>query len=207
MARVGIALLAAGSSERLGSPKQLVQFEDKSLLRRAAETALESCCSPMVVVLGANQEACVAELAGLEIQIASNSDWQSGMGSSVRSGLEALLAADELAAVVFMVCDQLLVTPQILDSLVNTFEAGDHPIVASEYEGEVGVPALFALSLFPELLALKGPEGARKVIQRHRDESAIVPFPGGMVDIDTPEDLAKIVGLFARNSRQDEQDE
>lgn len=195
MVSVGIVLLAAGSSERLGSPKQLVQHEGKSLLRRAADTALASCCSPVVVVLGACSEACAAELDGLELKLAHNPDWQSGMGSSVKTGLETLLAADELDAVLFMVCDQLLISPRVLDSLVHTFEAGAQAVVASDYGGEVGVPALFARSLFSELFALSGAEGARKVIQRHRNEAAVVPFPGGTVDIDTPEDLKRLYAV------------
>ena len=184
-------LLAAGASERLGTPKQLVQFEGKSLLRRAAGAALASCCNPVVVVLGAESAACAAELDGLELLLAHNADWKSGMASSVRTGLEALLTEDGLEAVLFMVCDQLLVTPDILNSLVHAFEAGNHPIIASEYDGEIGVPALFGRTLFPELLALSGPEGARKVIHRHRSETLLIAFPGGTLDIDTPTDLTR----------------
>ena len=113
------------------------------------------------------------------------------MASSVRTGLEALLTEDGLEAVLFMVCDQLLVTPDILNSLVHAFEAGNHLIVASEYDGEIGVPALFGRTLFPELLALSGPEGARKVIHRHRSETLLIAFPGGTLDIDTPTDLTR----------------
>src|SRR5580692_2476743 len=108
--RVALILLAAGPSTRLGQPKQLLPFRGRSLLRHAAETALASSCRPVVVVLGASAERMKSELTDLPVMIAVNSGWESGMGSSIRAGLEALTngknADAGVGAVVIMVCDQ-----------------------------------------------------------------------------------------------------
>src|SRR5438045_3195305 len=87
---IAAVILAAGASSRLGKPKQLLGFRGHSLLRRAAEAALSAGCQPVVVVLGACLEPSVRELAGLPVQVVENREWQEGIGSSVRTGVEAL---------------------------------------------------------------------------------------------------------------------
>jgi len=114
------------------------------------------------------------------------------MGSSLHVGLEALLADDTPQAVVIMLCDQPLLTPQTLNALIDAFQERRSTLVASEYAGIMGVPALFSFALFPELLALRGENGARSVIQRHITEVHLIPFPNGALDIDTPEDCLRL---------------
>lgn len=175
---------------RLGQPKQLLQFEGESLLRRAARTALDSVCRPIVVVLGADAEKMRPELAGLDARVVENADWARGMGTSLRAGLAAL-EPENLDAVVVLLCDQPLLTADVLDALVAAHEATGWPIAASEYGGRRGVPALFARALFPELRALGEAEGARSLLQRHAPEAAPIPFPEGIQDIDTERDWAQ----------------
>ncbi len=191
MSRAGLILLAAGGSRRLGSPKQLVRdAEGKSLVRRAAETALGSRCRPVAAVLGAGAETAAAELAELDLLRTVNPDWQTGLASSLKAGLAALLDAGPLDAVVVMLCDQPRVTPALLDSLLAASAGTGHQIAACEYGGALGVPALFARSLFPDLQALTGDEGARRVLRQYGGPVAKIPFPGGVLDIDTTQDAA-----------------
>lgn len=190
--RVGLILLAAGGSRRLGTPKQLVRDDaGQSLVRRAAETALGSVCRPVAVVLGAGADGIAAELAGLELTLAVNADWQTGMASSLKAGLVALQATGPLDAVVVMLCDQPRVTAQLLNSLVTAYNEADCQIAACEYGGALSVPALFARPLFAELEGLTGDEGARRVIRAHPGPIARVPFPGGEMDVDTAQDAAQ----------------
>ncbi len=192
LSRVGLVLLAAGSSRRLGSPKQLVRDTDgKSLVRRAAETALGSLCRPVAAVLGAEAGSIAAELAGLDLLLTVNSDWQTGLASSLKAGLNALLEHGPLDAAVVMLCDQPHVTPALLDSLLTASAETGHQIAACEYGGVLGVPALFAPPLFPDLQALTGDEGARRVIHAYPGPIARIAFPGGETDIDTAMDAAQ----------------
>lgn len=187
--QVGLILLAAGGSRRLGSPKQLVtDVEGRSLVRRAAETALGSACCPIVVVLGASAEAVRAEVAGLPVTVAVNAEWQTGLASSLQVGLSTLTQTYTLDAVVVMLCDQPQVSPALLNSLFAAYADTGHEIVACEYGGALGVPALFGQPLFGALAALTGDEGARRVIKNYAGPVTRVPFPEGVFDIDTPRD-------------------
>ena len=177
-----------------GRPKQLLpDAEGRTLVRRAAETALGSSCRPLVAVLGASADAVEAEIAGLPLAVAVNPDWQTGMASSLRTGLTALMqTGSNLDAVVVMLCDQPQVSPTLLDSLVAAYADTGHELVACEYGGVLGVPALFGLALFPALLSLTGDEGARRVIKSYSGPLTRVPFPNGVLDIDTPQDLQRL---------------
>jgi molybdenum cofactor cytidylyltransferase len=111
---VGAVVLAAGSSSRMGRPKQIIQFRGESLLRRAALAALAGGCSPVVVVTGAYAELSQCELDGLDVREVFNPRWQTGMASSIRVGLNTLLAADTNAsAAVFLPCDQPHISPAL----------------------------------------------------------------------------------------------
>ena len=189
--RVGIVVLAAGASTRMGiaaTPKQLLTYEKQTLIRRAAETALASVCRPVVVVLGANAVRVGAELE-LPVIVTRNREWETGMGSSIRAGLEAVLAADDrIESLVIMLCDQPFVTAELIDNLIEHRRETAKTIVATEYRGTRGVPALFARELFAEIGRLQGQEGARQIIRKFADDTAVVPFAGAAIDIDTPQD-------------------
>lgn len=190
---VGLVILAAGASTRLGQPKQLLPYRGRSLLRHAAETAVASGCQPVVVVLGAHVAQLEAEVQDLPLHVAENPRWILGMGTSLRAGLEVLTSVGpEVGAVVITLCDQPLVSVHTIHSLVQVHRDSRPLIVASEYGGVLGAPALFDSRLFEELLALAGTDGARQVIARHRGDVCGMPFPEGAVDIDTREDYERL---------------
>ena len=198
---IGAILLAAGASSRLGQPKQLLQWQGVSLLRRAATTALDAGLSPVVVVLGSAAETMTAELAGLDVTTVVNADWEVGMGSSLRTGLRKLMEIAAPDAFVVLLCDQPLVTAAALQSLAALYETEPHPAIVSEYaDGVLGPPTLLASSLFPALLALEGADGARAVIQTLPPPSVLrFPFPEAAADIDTTEDWERVSPLPPRS--------
>jgi molybdenum cofactor cytidylyltransferase len=196
-------ILAAGSSSRLGRPKQLLPFRGRSLLRHAAETALASVCRPVVVVLGAFAERLTGELSGLPVTVAMNQQWTEGMSSSIRAGLKALGGEDAAPnAVVIILCDQPLVTARFLDRLVAVHQASGRGIVAAEYAGEAGVPALFSRAYYAELAALRGSRGAQALIVRNAKEGARIALPEAAIDVDRLEDML-LLGHLAGASLPD----
>jgi molybdenum cofactor cytidylyltransferase len=193
MTRIGAVILAAGASTRIGIPKQLLQFRGQTFLRRAASVALQAGCRPVVVVTGANAAACRENLRGLDVLEAENQQWESGIGSSVRVGVEALVTPNlRIAAVVLMLCDQPFVTQDVIAGLVRAHYETGCSIVASRYGKSYGVPALFGKAHFAELATLESAAGAKQVIQKHLQKVQLLPFPEGEADVDTPDDFARL---------------
>ena len=190
---VGLMILAAGASIRMGTPKQLLLYQGCSFIRHITENAIASVCEPIIVVLGANTERIKPEINQLPIQIVENQVWQEGMSSSIRVGLEALLAVNpNLEAVAIALCDQPFVSSQTFNQIIEAYHVTGKQIVASEYSGTLGVPALFNRTFFPKLMDLKSTEGAKKLIKKHVHEVFSVPFPEGAIDIDTPKDYEQL---------------
>jgi xanthine dehydrogenase accessory factor len=193
--RVGIVILAAGGSSRLGEPKQLLPLEGRSLLRRAAKAALESRCDPVAVVVGAAAERMRAELADLPVRIVQNDRWSDGLSTSVQAGLEAL--ENEVEALVFVPCDQPALDAVMLNRLITAHEKSGRSIVVSSYGEAWGAPMLVARRFWPELKTLRGDRGAQPVAYRHTAEVESVPFPEGACDIDTREDYEALLETSA----------
>jgi molybdenum cofactor cytidylyltransferase len=193
----GAILLAAGGSSRLGQPKQLLRIGGESLLRRAARVLAASSARPIAVVLGAEREACAAELAGLPVEPVFNPAWAEGIASSIRAGLAAVRRSEpEVEAVLIALCDQPLLTVEIVEALLAAPRAATGgQAVACAYRGILGVPARFAATLFAELAGLTGDRGARQIIARHASEADAIPFPGGAFDVDAAGDLAPLARL------------
>ena len=189
----GIIILAAGASSRLGTPKQFLKFQGKTLLRRAVDAAIETNFKT-VVVLGANFEAIKAEIEDLEIEICFNENWQDGMSSSLKTGLHKLVEiVPNLSAVIVSLCDQPFVNSKVFTDLAETYKKTNAPIVACEYGQTVGVPALFSSSVFDELLNLSSENGAKTIIKKYLSKVEKISVPQAEIDIDTHEDYQKIL--------------
>lgn len=191
---VGLILLAAGASRRMaGQSKQLLIYEGESLVRRAAKTALASLCRPVIVVTGANREKIEAKIADLPLYIVANEDWETGMASSIRTGIEHLIVTAETSATVVMLCDQPLVDEMLINRLIDKYRTTGAPLVAAKYNETHGVPALFDKRLYPSLLALTGLQGAKIIIIDHSADLAEIPVPAAAFDIDTLADYVQLV--------------
>ena len=187
-------MLAGGVSSRLGSAKQLLSYNGKTLLKHAVDEATNSSADFVVVVLGANAETCINEIDAARASVVENKEWKKGMASSLIAGLKTLLQQQiSVDGVIFMVCDQPFVSSLVLNNLINTHKETGKAVVASNYGEAIGPPAFFHESFFSQLMQLKGDEGAKKIIQQHKDEVATILFPEGQVDIDRKEDYEKLV--------------
>lgn len=193
---IGIIILAAGASSRMGQSKQLLPLQGTTLLERIVTTAQALKASHTVVVLGANEKQHAAILKkNTNVQSIVNPAWQNGMGSSLKTGLQHLLSISRTTdAIIILVCDQPAVTTVYLEGIVGQYKTSGKAIIASFYSGSPGVPALFDKTIFPELLNMDDNHGAKKIIQKHEALTELIPFPEGSIDLDTPEDYHNFVG-------------
>jgi CTP:molybdopterin cytidylyltransferase MocA len=190
-ARFGAIILAAGSSSRMGEPKQLLLWRGQPLVLRAVEAALGANVWPVVVVVGAHADQIRPVLAKLPVLIAENPAWAEGMASSLRTGISVLQQfSRSLDGAIVALCDQPEFTADVISRLIATQRATGRAIVASQYAGRNGAPALFLREHFAALAALTGEEGARVLLNRTTDAVATVELPELAVDLDTPADFA-----------------
>jgi len=176
----------------MGNPKQLLPYNAKTLVQHALHEAQHALQQPVVLVTGAHKDLVEQNNAVL---IAHNAEWKEGIASSIRTGLSAALKQKpDLDAVIFIVCDQPHISAALLKELIDAHSASGKEIVASSYADTVGIPALFGKSFFDALLKLKGDEGAKKIILQNPGSVAVVDFPQGGIDIDTPADYQGLKG-------------
>jgi molybdenum cofactor cytidylyltransferase len=191
--QIAAIILAAGPSTRMGRPKQLLEFRGETLVERAAVCALESGCRPVVVVTGAHAQEIRKALHALEVSEVQNHQWELGLSSSIRVGVAAVVRAGlGTDAIVLMACDQPFIRPETIAGLIATYRQTRCSIVASNYAGTLGVPALFSRPTFAELETLEGAEGAKQIIRKYGAAVQAFSFPEGNIDIDTPEDFARL---------------
>ena len=143
---------------------------------------------PVIVVLGANAGEIRSCLEGLDVHVVVNTNWEEGMGSSLRAGMEALGVILPVAkSVIVALADQPGFSRRHLSALLEAQRKTGRSIVASRSGEKFLPPVFFAAVHFPELRILRGDSGARTVLQRYAPELAVVEVsdPG---DLDTPAD-------------------
>jgi len=193
--KTGVIILAAGSSSRLGRPKQLIEFQGKKLIQKAIEEAQKSKADALVVVLGWNSELIKSTFDSKQIPFVINENWEEGMASSMQAGLSFLMENEQPDQVILILVDQPFVDANLLNRLILEKERTGKGIVACAYSETLGVPAIFDQKYFEELLMLKGTDGAKKVILRNKADVFEIEFPLGAVDLDTEEDLRQLKNL------------
>jgi CTP:molybdopterin cytidylyltransferase MocA len=190
--RVGAVVLAAGASTRLGRPKQLVLYRGEPLVRRAAAAALAVGADPVLVVLGAHALAVAPALDDLPgLRLMTHEGWAQGLASSLATGIRALGELASRDGVLVTLCDQPLVDGPALRALLAAFD-GPRSIVAAEYDGTVGVPAVVGRDHLGELLQLSGDAGAGRWLRARLDTVTRVPLPDAAFDVDTLEDMTRL---------------
>lgn len=189
----GILILAAGNSSRLGEPKQLLNFKGKSLLLHVTQQALEVTKS-VVVVTGSNHHQIKKEIENLKAVIIENTNWNEGMASSINVGLNQILTLfPNIESCIISVCDQPFIEASVFTELISKQKESQNGIVASQYSEILGTPVLFTKKYFEDLLSLSGQEGAKKLLQKFKNDIAEINFEKGAIDIDTEDDYQQLI--------------
>jgi molybdenum cofactor cytidylyltransferase len=188
-----IIILAAGASSRMERPKQLLPYHQESLLSHTIGEAQKSLMAVMVV-LGANAQEIETQTRNLECKIVVNEDWKSGISSSIKAGLKKALAHFKgMQHCILAVCDQPYISSVLFRQLVDQKKKSGKKIVACSYAGTSGTPCLFDKKYFEELLQLEGDHGAKSILQKYRNDVALVEFEKGELDVDTNKDYEEFL--------------
>jgi len=193
--KVYAIILAAGASSRMGSPKQLLEWRSRPLLEHAVVNARSILSERVIVVLGAHAESIqtTVDLDGVSSLV--NSNWQEGMASSIRAGVQAL--PESASAALILLCDQPLINAAHMQNLLNGWQQAPTRIVASQYHHSAGVPALFPAEFFEHLLTLKGDRGAKPILMKFEDSLLKIPLPEAELDIDSAADFDHLTGHYS----------
>lgn len=195
MKQVTGIILAAGTSARMSKTKQLLPFRGQTMLECVVDSALASSLHRIVVVLGHESELLEPLLVGRDVTVSHNPHYDKGQSSSIKTGLHTLTA--EVDAILFLLGDQPLVTPEIINLIIAAYEASPSPIVLPVFKEKRGNPALFSRETFPSLAALKEDCGARPLFDEYAKHILKVPVsdPAIHFDVDTEEDYRKLLLL------------
>lgn len=187
---IGVVILAAGESKRMGVPKQILPIFGVPMLKYLVDEVLDTEAHPVTVVVGANKTKIVPLLENIPIGIIDNPEWQKGMGSSIKMGLVgSYLITKGFDGLIFMTSDMPFVNSARINKLIETArEFPDKTIIASKYSGTLGVPVLYKKERFEDILDMKPEHGAKQFFNKYPEEIITVDFDLGAVDLDTKED-------------------
>jgi CTP:molybdopterin cytidylyltransferase MocA len=189
------AVLAAGSSQRLGAPKQLLTLcGGQTLVHHAAAEALASGVERVAVVVGAHAADVSRAVRDLDVELVENLDFAEGVASSIRAAV-AWARHSKAQALLIVLCDQPRLSRAHLSRLLACSDG--EQLVASYYAEKPAVPALFPARCFEALFALRGDRGASTLL-RSASELSLVEWPDGELDVDTPDD-AELASLETRH--------
>jgi molybdenum cofactor cytidylyltransferase len=185
-------VLAAGSSSRLGQPKQLLELDGRPLLQHAIDAAEGAGLRDVVLVLGHRSDdvaAAISTSSGTRIVV--NPDYLQGQATSLRAGLRAM--HDEAGGAIVLLGDQPAITSASLRAVVSAYQASGRPVVQASYGGRPGHPVLFDRGVWADLLAVEGDTGARELLKEHPDWVERVELGGEVPeDLDTWQDYERL---------------
>ncbi|HEX2155284.1 MAG TPA: nucleotidyltransferase family protein [Acidimicrobiia bacterium] len=164
---IAALVLAAGGSSRLGRPKQLEEWGSNSLLGHVVDQTRRYPVDEVWVVLGAGIEQVLEKVDLADCGVIENPEWEEGISSSLRVGLDALIQTSRAEAALIIIGDQPNVDRRVVEEIVATFARSPLPVVIPKYRYTWGNPVMVDRSLWPRLMSLEGDEGAQRLFKAH----------------------------------------
>lgn len=184
-------ILAAGESRRMGRPKLILPYGERTIIETVVRNAVSSRVDRTLVVLGANRQEIEEKIAGFDVDRVVNAGYREGMFSSVKCGLSALPGSARAA--VFMLADQPDVRALAVDALVDAYLREGKGIVIPVFKGKRGHPLLVDLKYRRRVETLSPEVGLRGLLRENPEDILEVSVPSSAVldDIDYPEDYKR----------------
>ena len=192
---IAIVILAAGASKRMGTPKQLLSWDNTTLIEHVIQTAVSVSAKEVVVVLGANHNVLSDKIKHYPITLLYNDDWKLGLGSSIATAVNYFKKLmPNIDGLLFMLADQPFIVSDYLKAMIQSFFVDDKQILATSYDdGKYGVPVLFDNFYFNELSKLNDDHGAKLLLKKYKSHVTALTPPKLNVDLDTLEDYRKYI--------------
>lgn len=186
-------VLAAGGSQRLGRPKQLEPWGETNLLGHVVSVTESFPVDEVWVVLGHDWERIVEQTDLGGAAVVENPEWEEGIASSLRVGLDALTRLSRCDRVLIVIGDQPKVSTEVVETLLESHDKAGKPVTVPKYRYSWGNPVVVDRSLWPRLMSLSGDEGAKRLWQAHPEWVNEVWFPESSPrDVDTELDVAEL---------------
>ncbi len=191
---IAMIILAAGRSERMGRPKQLLKWNQTTLLGNAIEQAMLSDVTEISVVLGYLYNQIKSTVEKYKINILHNVNWEKGMGTSIQCAMDTVLGKS-FDAVIITLADLPFLTYHDYNTLINAYKKNTFHIISTRNKNKPGVPALFSKRYFKDLYNLDQDYGARYIIQKFIKDNYSLKLPSSNYDIDTIEDYSYFLSI------------
>ncbi|OKY26281.1 MULTISPECIES: nucleotidyltransferase family protein [Thalassotalea] len=191
---LAVIVLAAGSSSRLGQPKQLVEVQGNKLIARQCELAL-TLTNNVLVVVGCYAEKVSDAVNHLPVNVVNNPNWQQGMGSSIAAGINALPST--VKGVMLLLVDQWQLTAADLALTKQTWQQASNSIICARGKsGAFSPPIIFPRDYFKQLKHIPPDSGAKAIVNQHGDNVISLSLEAAFADLDTPEQLQHCLRYF-----------
>jgi molybdenum cofactor cytidylyltransferase len=180
-------ILAAGSSKRMGTPKQPLKLAGRPMVQCVVDTFLASSLDEVVVVLNPALE--WKPKSRKRLRLVENSRAYEGISTSVRAGLDSITS--ESGAAVIGLGDKPLLHNSTIQKMIEAYKHSSSEVIMPVYHGKRGNPILFRRSLFDDMRSLKGDVGAKSLISQMKHSVLELPVEdlGVILDVDTPAEL------------------
>jgi molybdenum cofactor cytidylyltransferase len=186
---IAAVILSAGESSRMGRPKALLPIDGQTFIEKIVGALKQTSVGKIIVVLGHNGDEMRRSIQHLPVEILINPDYRLGQLSSLQTAIRHLQGETNCDGIVVHLVDHPYINPQLLQLMLHRFVDEKRAIVVPRHQGKRGHPVIFARELFSELLAAPMDQGAKAVVNAHRDETLEIDTEevGITLDIDTPE--------------------
>lgn len=199
MENLAILVLAAGSSSRMNSVKQLEKIEGEYLLDITLKKVKLISKQNIFCVLGANYQLIKQKITTNNIRFIYNKDYKKGLSTSIISGIQTIFEKKEIDSILILLADQPAISVFYLKKMIALSKKQNSKIVASTYKNGFGVPVIIPKAYFEKLLHISGDKGAKQFLESNKGEIISPKEKTNLFDIDTQEDLRNFKKLTHEN--------
>ena len=186
---IAAVVLSAGESSRMGQPKALLPIDGQTFIERIVGALKQTSIARVIVILGYDADEMKQRVGHLPIEILVNPDYKLGQLSSLQVAVRHLEKTADCDGMLVHLVDHPYIDSGLVATMIERFYQSGKLLVVPRHDGKRGHPVIFSRKLFGELLAAPIDQGAKAVVNAHREDTLEIDTKdeGITVDIDTPE--------------------